>query len=612
MSMASGTSTEWLRVGTLADLQRRGVKVVRGADRPIAVYAHDGKVSAVDNRCPHLGFPLHRGTVQDGILTCHWHHARFDLCSGCTFDLFADDVPAYEVEVRGEEVFVTAMPRGGNPAEAQFRRLREGMEQNIGLIQAKSIIALLRGGVDYRDIARQIVLFGVRYRDGWASGLTILTAMANLVPHLSEETAYLALYQGSRRVAADCAGMVPRRDRYPLETNTLPRETLGRWMRNWTEVRHRDGAERTLLTGIHEGLTQQELADLVFTAATERFYADTGHTLDFCNKAFEVLDLIGWQHAPEVLPTVMGGLVAARGGEEMNAWRYPTDLVPPIEEAEAALPELLARGEQARAQGKRWSGERELAAVILGEDPLASLAAIGSAAESGAEPIQLSRALCYAAAMRLARFGSANEIGDWITALHTFTHCNALHGAIRRSPTSGVVRGVLHGAISVYLDRFLNVPPARLPGERDSLEGEPREAEVLLQQFLDSLDQRAEAEAAPRAVARYLQLGHPIQPLFDALTLAVTREDADFHTFQMVEAGIRQYHEWESQPEGAQILIAVARYLVAHSPTQRAQHQTAQIALRLHRGESLYEDEEDSETEAESGSGTRVGELMAV
>jgi hypothetical protein len=57
----------------------------------------------------------------------------------------------------------------------------------------------------------------------------------------------------------------------------------------------------------------------------------------------------------------------------------------------------------------------------------------------------------------------------------------------------------------------------------------------------------------------------------------------------MVEAGIRQCLEWEGLPEGEQILIAVARFLAAHAPTQRAQRQTADIALRLHRGESLYE-----------------------
>jgi nitrite reductase/ring-hydroxylating ferredoxin subunit len=52
----------------------------------------------LDNRFPHMGFPLERGGVEDGILTCHWHHARFELASGCTFDLWADDVPTEERE----------------------------------------------------------------------------------------------------------------------------------------------------------------------------------------------------------------------------------------------------------------------------------------------------------------------------------------------------------------------------------------------------------------------------------------------------------------------------------------------------------------------------------
>ena len=42
-----------------------------------------------------MGFPLHRGTVKDGILTCHWHHARFDLIGGGTFDQWAGDVQLF-------------------------------------------------------------------------------------------------------------------------------------------------------------------------------------------------------------------------------------------------------------------------------------------------------------------------------------------------------------------------------------------------------------------------------------------------------------------------------------------------------------------------------------
>jgi nitrite reductase/ring-hydroxylating ferredoxin subunit len=86
-------SADFIRAGTLEELRAAGKIVVRGARCPLLVVYDHGKVFALDNRCPHLGFPLHRGSVEDGILTCHWHHARFDLASGCTFDLWADDVP---------------------------------------------------------------------------------------------------------------------------------------------------------------------------------------------------------------------------------------------------------------------------------------------------------------------------------------------------------------------------------------------------------------------------------------------------------------------------------------------------------------------------------------
>ncbi|HCQ00899.1 MAG TPA: ferredoxin, partial [Candidatus Latescibacteria bacterium] len=106
-STESTTLPDLIQVASLDELKQKKVIVVSGNDGPIAVFHHDdGQVHAVDNRCPHMGFPLHRGTIKDGILTCHWHHADFDLESGCTFDLFADDVPTYAVEMRNGDVWV--------------------------------------------------------------------------------------------------------------------------------------------------------------------------------------------------------------------------------------------------------------------------------------------------------------------------------------------------------------------------------------------------------------------------------------------------------------------------------------------------------------------------
>ena len=594
-------SDEFIRVATLDELKAKRRMVVAGKRCPLLVVYEDGEVHALDNRCPHLGFPLHRGTIDDGILTCHWHHARFDLSSGETFDLWADSVAKCEVRLRDGDVWVASDCRHPDQAGHWRRRLREGLDHNLGLVIAKSVLGLQAAGVDWRDMVREAALFGARNRDGWSTGLTVLTALANLIPALPETETYLALFKGIRRVASDCDGEAPRRDRDGLGKHAQSHETLKRWIRNWTLVRHRDGAERTLLTAIGGDAPPAALAEILLSAVTDRAYSDGGHALDFINKAFECLDLIGWEHAEAILPTVVDKLVTARGREESDSWRYPLDLVPILDRAFAALPSLTVEG---RKRKGRWEGHVALAGDILADDPEAIVNALNGAIRAGATATDLSRALAYAAALRVARFGTANEFSDWNSAHHSFTYANALHQMLKRLTNGGAdaraagpdaQRGVYHGAMALYLNRYLNVPPARLPGERGgSLDDLPDDGAELRAMLLDALDRQQQIEAAARIVARYLGLGHPPEPLLATLAHALLREDAGFHAYQMLEAGVRQFEEWRGTEEGGHILVAVVRFLAAHAPTERSQLQTASIATRLQRGGKVYEEEPES------------------
>jgi nitrite reductase/ring-hydroxylating ferredoxin subunit len=575
-------------VGSLDELKARGRLVVHGGHRPILVVYDCGRVFALDNRCPHMGFPLDRGTVEDGILTCHWHHARFDLESGCTFDLWADDTPICPVEVRDGDVWVKTAFGHADPASHWRRRLGDGLAHGVGLVIAKSVQGQLAAGVPTADMLRQVALFGAQNRDGWGVGLTILTALGNLLPVLPEEETYLALFHGARRVAADCEGQAPRRERTPLG-NRLEPATVKRWLRRWTKVRHREAAERTLLTGIDAGLSPAALADALLAAETERAFADGGHSLDFVNKAFECLDLIGWKHASSVLPTVVGQMMAARGAEESTEWRQPEDLIALCDEAAPELAGLFSAG---RVDGG-WSDHAALAQDLLVDDPTAIVEAIRTAIGGGAGPMDLGQSLAYGAALRVARFGAANEHSDWETAHHAFTYANALHRMLVRIGSAAAdvsaVRGVLHGAMALYLTRYLNVPPARIPGDDgDRLDDLPADPETIRIALLDAFDRQRQVDLAARLAARRLTLGHSTEALITTLAHAVLREDAGFHAYQMLEAGVRQVAVWGDTEEARRILVAVARYLAAHSPTERAALQTADIARRLMRGGELH------------------------
>ncbi len=576
--------------GSLEELKAKGRLVVHGRHRPILVVYDRGRVFALDNRCPHMGFPLERGSLEDGILTCHWHHARFDLESGWTFDLWADDVPICPIEIRNGDVWVKTTFGHANPAAHWRQRLADGLAHDLGLVVAKAVHGQLAADVPRADIVRQVALFGAHNRDGWGVGLTILTALANLLPFLPEEEVYLALFHGARRVAMDCDGEPPRRERAPLGSQHDPTALKG-WLRRWTNVRHREAAERTLLTAIGSGLSPPVLADILLAAETERAFADTGHSLDFINKAFECLDLIGWEHAPAMLPTIVGQMAAARGAEESTAWRQPTDLVALCEETASQLLELFA----ARAARNGWSDHAKLAREILGDDPVRIVDALKAAIRASAAPADLSRSLAYGAALRVALFGTANEDADWETAHHVFTFANAVHQMLNRIGTASAdclvatVRAVLHGAMALYLTRYLNVPPARIPGESgEELDDLPADVETIRASLLDAFDRQRQVDVAARLVARHLTLGHSPQALIATLARAVLREDAGFHAYQMLEAGVRQFTVWGNTDAGRHILIAVARYLAAHSPTERAALQTADIARRLMLGAELH------------------------
>jgi nitrite reductase/ring-hydroxylating ferredoxin subunit len=570
-------SERLVRAASLSDVREAGRLVVHLDRHTVCLFASGDDVYAVDNRCPHMGFPLHRGSVADGILTCHWHHARFDLCTGGTFDQFADDLRTFPVELRDGEVWIDVSPRT-DVLDHQRKRLRDGLERNIALVIAKAVIALLDGGIEPSDPYRIGLDFGVRYRRaGWGQGLTMHTCMVNLLPYLGAEERMSALYHGLSAVAVDSAGAAPRFAVSPLPGDETDVAALKRWFRQFVEVRDAEGAERCIVSAVRAGATPGQLADMLFAAATDHRYIRIGHVLDFTNKALEGLDAAGWEHAEPVLASLATEYSVAERMEESNSWRHPVDLVDILEGAFAEL--AVAPGRSS------WAGRGELVPVLLGEDAQAIADALLGALREGATEEELAAAVCYAAALRIARFPTSNEFGDWDTALHTFTFANAVQQGLRRAPSVELLRGVFDAAMSVYLDRFLNVPATRLPEADGSSDPAAR-----LSELPELLDRQQQVNEAGALVASYLAAGGEPDALLAALGAALLREDRDFHTIQMVEAAFRQYESLRGTPEGGHVLVAAARYLAAHAPTVRAEQQTFQIARRLHRGERLYED----------------------
>ena len=96
------------KVGDIPDGQGQAYAV---SGRMVAVFNEDGKFSAIDDFCPHMGASLAGGYLEDGIVTCPWHAWRFCVHDGKWCDNPKVKIDAFEVRVEGDEIQVRVPPK---------------------------------------------------------------------------------------------------------------------------------------------------------------------------------------------------------------------------------------------------------------------------------------------------------------------------------------------------------------------------------------------------------------------------------------------------------------------------------------------------------------------
>ncbi|MFT4772126.1 MAG: pyruvate oxidase [Cryomorphaceae bacterium] len=64
-----------------------------------------GKLTAMDNKCPHQGGPLGEGSIENGLLRCPWHGWDFCPHGGSSGD-FDDGLETFPVKVEGNALYV--------------------------------------------------------------------------------------------------------------------------------------------------------------------------------------------------------------------------------------------------------------------------------------------------------------------------------------------------------------------------------------------------------------------------------------------------------------------------------------------------------------------------
>jgi nitrite reductase/ring-hydroxylating ferredoxin subunit len=149
---------EWRKVGNIGDIPEGGAKSVElDEGRTIALFNDAGKIYATDNQCPHMGYPLTRGVIRHGILTCDWHGRSFDLEAGGCFNVECDDLQTFPAQVRNGEIWLQVGDFTYKRKNEHLRLLWEGLLSEDRWTMSKAIALLLNGGVLEEEIVEIIL-----------------------------------------------------------------------------------------------------------------------------------------------------------------------------------------------------------------------------------------------------------------------------------------------------------------------------------------------------------------------------------------------------------------------------------------------------------------------
>ena len=97
---------EWVRAAAASELPTEGLgHPIKVAGLQIALFKWEEGIFAIEDLCPHLGFPLSEGVMQSGEVICSWHGWRIRLDDGsCRHE--RERAKVFPAEVRGDDVFV--------------------------------------------------------------------------------------------------------------------------------------------------------------------------------------------------------------------------------------------------------------------------------------------------------------------------------------------------------------------------------------------------------------------------------------------------------------------------------------------------------------------------
>jgi nitrite reductase/ring-hydroxylating ferredoxin subunit len=549
--------SNWVRAAAVDDIKDGGAKSFAYLDKRIALFRTPGGIFASDNRCPHQGYALVRGDVKGGVLTCAWHNWKFELGTGiCRHG--GENIRTYPVQVRDGQVFIDI---ADPPAEIirpdLFRSLTAAMDDlDVGRL-ARDAMRLQRIGTPLADVVREGVRYAApRAEYGWDHSLATLADCLRMSRFFTESLRALPVIQGLSVAAEDQVRRPARRRPEPIDPVARYSSIADALVAYpvLVDEERADEAEALFRGLIAARVAPTVLRHTLLTAVTDHFLA-YGHSMIFVQKAFELLDQIGWQEADAVLSPLVPEMVLGTRYDKLPYMRKF------LRAWEAADPDLEAL---VRSRGTGGFDELGYRRALTDGSPEDAAGALVRVLEAGVPVTAVIDATGRAAAERLARFDIELDLDDtnewgWLDVTHTLTYLNALRWAWSADPSPQVLRGLFHAAWFVqWTGQFDERNPGRgggRPGPHPTQDAAEvhraivnRDPEVAVALVDGYTGPRAELE---RSLIRAAAEDHSTAPIMVA------------HVVKTAQAAVEESRALGGSPGSAEPIAAAARFLAS-------------------------------------------------
>ena len=545
----------WVRAAACGDLADGEALAVPAPDgRTIALFFTDGAYHATDNQCPHMGFPLVRGLVRNGIVTCDWHGRSFDLTGGGCFHSQCDDVRVFETEIRDDSVWIRVEAEPDDRREARLRLLWEGLLGDDRWTMSKAIAQLLHGGVPEADIV-ELIMRHVGRHIASSHDLDAGDDVSRLINGLKVGQRY----EGEDRLIAlaiaarSAAGPAAERN----ENVPMPRpydwERTARWVRNFARDRMGNRIERCLYTAWTEG-DGDKILPLLLECAVEPHFLDFGDSLISLAYLAELENLFGWEQAGELIFNLGAKLI---GQPRQEPERFRRDALARMREL---LPDVVVDS------GNEAFDEETFASAVTSVDIHRSFDALAGALSGGGNLDRLITTFVLLAADRMARTPVAVDAG-WPNLTRELNLASSLRALKTHGGAGAAAKGLFHAAWHVFADRWINIDHRHLSEHLPAQPSPGASEDSAAAAVLDAM-QTLDVEAAGARVAGYLQAGYSGDRLLHDMGRAILRDDTGHEILPTLRT---VFDEWGNvsgsdsnlgagHPASAQLLVGLARY----------------------------------------------------